>query len=85
MSTSRMAKVEALAGALPIDEKLLLAARLLEQVRSARIPAGQRTWSSLRGAAPGPLVGEDAQAWVSRTRGESDHRGDVRDSAHGRS
>lgn len=34
-----------------------------------------RSWSEIAGAAVYPLVGEDAQAWVTRTRREGDkHR-----------
>ena len=34
-----------------------------------------RSWSEIAGAAAYPLVGEDAQAWVTRTRREGDeHR-----------
>ncbi len=34
-----------------------------------------REWREICGAAPYPLLGEDAQAWVSRTRREGDeHR-----------
>jgi hypothetical protein len=35
----------------------------------------QSKWSDLRGMATAPLMGEDAQEWVSRTRREGDeHR-----------
>jgi len=34
----------------------------------------QRAWKDVRGKAPYPLCGEDAQDWVSRTRRESDER-----------
>ncbi len=35
----------------------------------------QRKWSDLRGMVMAPLMGEDAQDWVSRTRREGDeHR-----------
>lgn len=50
--------------------------RLLEHL-SRRISPGraQRQWREIRGAAPYPLLGEDAQASVSRTRREGDeHR-----------
>ena len=33
-----------------------------------------RSWSEIEGAATFPLVGEDAQAWVTRTRREGDER-----------
>ena len=44
--------------------------RLLDQTPQDR----QRAWKDLRGKAPYPLCGEDAQDWVSRTRRESDER-----------
>ena len=35
-------------------------------------------WSDLKGMAPYPMMGEDAQEWVSRTRREGDeHRSQV--------
>jgi hypothetical protein len=30
------------------------------------------TWAEARGIVPYPMMGEDAQAWVTRTRAESD-------------
>ena len=33
-----------------------------------------RAWSEIEGAANFPLAGEDAQAWVTRTRREGDER-----------
>jgi predicted DNA-binding antitoxin AbrB/MazE fold protein len=38
-------------------------------------PARRRLWREIRGSVTSPLLGEDAQAWVSRTRHESDDRG----------
>jgi predicted DNA-binding antitoxin AbrB/MazE fold protein len=40
--------------------------------------AHRRLWREIRGSAASPLLGEDAQAWVSRTRQESDDRGPTR-------
>jgi hypothetical protein len=38
-------------------------------------PAGKRRqWRELKGLLPFPICGEDAQAWVSRSRRESDER-----------
>ena len=34
----------------------------------------QRQWSDLQGMATSPLMGEDAQEWVSRTRRKGDER-----------
>ena len=57
-------------------------AQLLEKIAhnlSQQIPAGEPQerydWMSVRGIAPHLLAGEDAQAWVSRSRREADeHR-----------
>lgn len=55
------------------EEQLRLIAYLAEQARQA-IPKTQprRYWHEIRGAAAYPLGDEDAQAWVSRQRAESD-------------
>jgi type II secretory pathway pseudopilin PulG len=58
------------ADALSADEQLTLASRLIEQARRKSQPAHRR-WLDAVGLAPYPLVGEDAQAWVTRTRQES--------------
>jgi len=58
---------------LSTEDKLRLAARLLEQARQTQgAPAGRRKWKEIRGMAYPSLLGEDAQAWVTRTRRESD-------------
>lgn len=56
---------------LPPDEMLELAEQLTHRANQ-RIPTTpqRRKWSELAGAAPYPLVGEDAQDWVSRERQE---------------
>jgi len=58
---------------LSTEENLELVAHLVGKIRKAHAGAGRhRKWSEICGAAPYPLVGEDAQAWVTRTRHESD-------------
>jgi len=58
---------------LSVQEQLHLATHLLEQASRALPPTTlRRKWREIRGIAPYPLVGEDAQTWVSRTRRESD-------------
>jgi hypothetical protein len=53
------------------DEQLKLAAKLIEWARrGATVIRPSRRWLDLMGAAPYPMMGEDAQAWVSRTRQE---------------
>lgn len=62
---------------LTLEEQLELISRLADQLRTQTTsPKPQRKWSDLKGMAPYPLMGEDAQEWVSRTRREGDeHRG----------
>jgi len=55
------------------EEQLYLIALLASQVQQAYRPAmPRRQWREICGAAPYPLVGEDAQTWVSRSRHEDD-------------
>ena len=57
------------------SEKLELISHLANSVR-----VGEGTsrphyrWSDIEGALPYPMVGEDAQEWVTRSREESDER-----------
>lgn len=57
------------------DEQLRLATYLVDRARAA-YPAvkPRRKWAEIRGIARPSLFGEDAQAWVSRTRREGDER-----------
>lgn len=55
------------------EEKLRLIAHLADSLRQSA--PRRRKWSEIRGAAPYPLFGEDAQDWITRSRQESDeHR-----------
>lgn len=66
---------------LSADEQLTLAMRLIERVRQkspAQSEGRKRKWSDLQGAFAHPLAGEDAQAWVTRTRREGDERRDLK-------
>jgi hypothetical protein len=55
------------------DERLRLMVYLSDRVRQEQPEEGN--WLDLCGLATYPLLGEDAQAWVSRTRREdSEHR-----------
>ena len=71
-----LAEILERAALLAPDDQLYLAARLLQRARLAyRSTKARRQWCEIRGKAPYPLLGEDAQAWVSRTRQEdTDHR-----------
>ncbi len=63
---------------LSTDEQLRLAAYLVEQAREAYTPAPRRKWRDIQGSIPAAALGEDAQAWVSRTRQEADERRRIR-------
>ncbi len=58
------------------QEKLRLAVYLVERAsQNLSAPQPRRKWREIRGMARPSLFDEDAQAWVSRTRRESDeHR-----------
>lgn len=61
---------------LSIAEQLQLVTSLLENIRQTHASSPTpHQWSEIQGAAPYPLMGEDAQTWVSNTRAEADaHR-----------
>jgi hypothetical protein len=63
---------------LPAAERLRLVEKIVSDLATQSAvgePPMRRHWREICGAAPYPLVGEDAQAWVSRTRREADeHR-----------
>jgi hypothetical protein len=72
MTLNRLDELLRKADQLTPDEQLWLIAQLAEKVRAARPGAKpRRKWREIGGAAPYPLAGEDAQAWVTRTRRES--------------
>jgi hypothetical protein len=65
--------VAALAAQLSPDERVRLAEALLESAEA--VPERpRRKWADLKGKAPYPQCGEDAQAWVSRSRREADEQ-----------
>ncbi len=71
--------VAALAAQLPPAEQRQLAETILRQLGAAApaaTAARRRSWREIRGSVPYPLCGEDAQAWVTRTRRESDEHRD---------
>jgi hypothetical protein len=70
-------QVATLATQLSLTDRLRLVERIVHDL--AVPPAANELlpgydWSSLRGIAPNLLGGEDAQAWVSRTRREGDEQ-----------
>lgn len=75
MSTESLNDIIKQAEALTPDEQLRLIAHLAERARTAYVPGKlRRRWREVGGAAEYPLLGEDAQDWVSRSRLESDTR-----------
>ncbi|MBF2017869.1 MAG: hypothetical protein IGS23_22265 [Rivularia sp. T60_A2020_040] len=63
-------------GQLTPFEQLMVMGHLVEQMKNNITKAPTKAkWSDLKGMAPYPLCGEDAQEWVSRTRREgNEHR-----------
>ena len=76
MTMSALNELIQKADTLTPDEQLRLIAHLAERVRATRsVSKPRRKWREIRGIAPYPLVGEDAQVWVSRSRREgTEHR-----------
>ena len=75
MASQALLDAMQLARMLTLDERLQLIAYLANAGRDgdAGLTAdGRPKWADLLGTAPHPALGEDAQAWVSRTRAESD-------------
>ncbi|WP_066379121.1 MULTISPECIES: hypothetical protein [unclassified Anabaena] len=55
------------------QEQLTVMGYLVERMKQHVIPApSKRKWSDLKGMASYPLLGKDAQEWVSQTRREGD-------------
>ncbi len=72
MSAQVLESIIKQADSLTVDEQLRLVAYLAERVRTVAAIRPRRRWAEIHGAAPHPLLGEDAQAWVSRIRHEAD-------------
>ena len=70
-------QVAALAAQLPPADRLRLVEGIAHEL-AASPTVGEsprrRLWAEIRGIVAYPLLGEDAQAWVSRTRRESDEQ-----------
>ena len=73
MASRKYQQVLSEAERLPGEEQLALIARLTERLKARRTSSGKGLrWEDYAGSAPYPLCGEDAQAWVTRTREECD-------------
>ena len=65
-------QVASLAGQLLPEERQQLAETILRELAPGATPGRRRRlWREIRGSVPFPLCGEDAQAWVSRSRSEA--------------
>lgn len=63
------------ADTLTLDEQLYLISHLAEKVRQvSHAQTSRRKWREIRGVVSYPMCGEDAQAWVSRSRHEADEQ-----------
>jgi hypothetical protein len=69
-----LSAIAELATLLPPTEQRQLAESILQRLNSgADLPRpARRAWREIRGTVVYPLCGEDAQAWVSRNRQESE-------------
>jgi hypothetical protein len=69
-----LSAVAEFASLLSAAEQRQLAERILQRLNAEadapRLP--RRAWREIRGSVVYPLCGEDAQAWVTRTRRESE-------------
>lgn len=75
MASRQLQEIMEQADKLPPEEQLELASHLVQKAKRAyqATKPGHR-WMDAAGIAPYPLTGEDAQAWVTRTRRESDEK-----------
>ena len=74
-STISWEDLAALASRLQPSEQLRLVERIVHGLAAAdraSTVGPRRSWREIRGRSGAPLCGEDAQAWVSRGRRESD-------------
>lgn len=72
MSVELVQELKRQAESLSPAEKLDLGEYLVAQAQEPEPDAHPLRWSDVRGLVEYPMLGEDAQAWVSRTRAESD-------------
>ena len=69
-----VSQVTALAAQLSPEERRQLAESILLELAALPRPPRRRAWREIRGCVAHSLVGEDAQAWVIRSRRKQDER-----------
>ena len=74
MASAKLLEIMKQVDELSVDEKLRLASHLIEKAREGGEMQPRRKWMDIHGSAPYPMVGEDAQAWISRNREESERQ-----------
>ena len=75
MTSGELDRILELTARLSPSERLRLVERIAHDLaEGAADERGRPSWSDLAGAGPALLGGEDAQAWISRSRGDSDRR-----------
>ena len=75
MTTTTLHELIEKADALSPEEQWQLANHLVTRaLRQMPTTRPHRKWSEIRGALPFPALGEDAQAYISRSRSEGDER-----------
>ncbi len=79
MASKELDELVKRAEALPVDEQLALISHLARRMRQVHhVSKPRRQWLEICGSAPYPLLSEDAQIWVSRTRREGDEKREQR-------
>jgi hypothetical protein len=75
MASDKLVEIMRQAEQLSPDDQLRLIERLAMSIRlTSGKPQRERSWLEAEGITPYPLLGEDAQAWITRTRREGDER-----------
>ncbi len=74
MSSKELDELVKKVDALKFDEQLFIISHIAKKLQRDYPKTERRKWSEICGSVPYPLFGEDAQAWVSRTRHEDDDK-----------
>ncbi len=72
MASAKLIEIIKQVESLTIEDQMALITHLQEQVQRTQQDRPRKSWHDIQGTAPYPMVGEDAQEWVTRTRREGD-------------